>query len=367
MDSLGFRMSRSVLASFSVVAAAALAAAPGASADTTLGASDISAQPTIGCGQKPCTATQLQATSTSPTVVVPADGTIVSARFHHGAYSDPPGQIGVVPGASLVVLTGSGQTFTVASASLSETPSHSDGIDAFSLSSSGVTVHAGDRLGVSIAGRGDVPIFVAGQGGATAPYGDGQQAFTPVAGELMLQATFRPSAQPSPQQSPSPSPSPSGGPSQGPSDGLPADFGAIKPFFANEITAFHAQTVKVYRAPIIKPYHSKVNLADAIMRGFSAPVNCSLPCQLTAYASMRGISASLLGMMARKPRTVVVASSSGSLPAAGTAVLRVPLLPRVRAALRAHRRTVSVKLNVAVRDGRKVTVMRRMVTLIARH
>lgn len=368
-----------ILAAFT----AALALPGAATAATTIG-SDLTATPSAGCSDlsvtikavNDCTATQLD----GGTYAVPSSGVITRWSLRHGP------ELGVsIPTAQLRILTpaGDAQTFGARIVGGLASLSGAAATDTFTFTddygrANGVPVTAGERIAVYVDDAA-LPVFAADAGhvGMTlGSHGSGTRSYESAAGTLLLQAIIEPDADSDgygdetqdacptvagpgacPGATPTPTPTPT--PAPGPSN---PGGGTIPFFVAPTIEAFHAEEIAVYHAATIQRLPATVNLYDAVMRGFSQPIQCALACRITTAATMRGISASLYAMMSRT-RTLTVGRSSGAFPTAGRGRLRVKLTAKARRALRRYHRSVKITLRTKVTDGRKAVVRTQTITL----
>lgn len=386
-------LARTARALPTLAAAAALALAlPAAARAGTVVGSDLSGAPSASCVDagvgafNDCTLTQLDANA----YTIPAAGVITRWTLKHGP------ELGAdIPVAALRILTptGAADTYSARMPGGTSGLAGAGGTDTFTFSDDvnrpkGVPVSAGDRIGVYVNDAALATVAAGpGQAGAVVgSHGSGTRTYQPTAGALLLQAVVEPDADGDgygdesqdacPQVAgPAACPTPQPPSTEPPAGGQPATAGPGGPggpgapgggdipfFVAETIEAFHAEPVGIYRAATIRRLPARVNLYDAVLRGFSQPIRCSLACRITTAATMRGISASLYAMMSRS-RTVRVGSSSGAFPTAGSGRLRVKLTAKARRALRRYGRTVRVTLRTTVDDGREKVVRTQTITL----
>lgn len=319
-----------------------------ARADLVLG-SDLSGQPTQTCAAPyDCTLTQLDPDPHSATVVAPAGGYILDYAVNHAA-----NQGGDIPAVSLRILSG-GNPFTTTlqgGAGLGRTDilSRSSGIERFAFTDDygrprGIPIAQGQRIAVYTNSPG-LPLLADGKGAAEyAGNFNDAGAFTSRPGSLLAQATF--------------SLKPGGDPAATP----PHPIDTTRP--TGEIAFFRAQEIPLYHATQIKPYKSKVNLYDALVKLFSTPISCSLPCYLQANAS---INWALYGLSAAyaKAKPATVAATWGSLPGAGAAQLGFRLDPKARKRLARLHRTVKMTVTYTAWDGLERVRRTQTVTLAA--
>lgn len=327
-----------------LLAAATLAPAGAAGAATTIGSVD--GTPTAGCspGAYDCTYTMLDST-----LVSPIDGLITSYRVHHGAAGGSD-----IPSFGLRIFSGGGPTFTSRIATGSDSRlSSGDAIDTFTLDPP-VAIRAGERVGLYSSAP-SYAVLGAGSGAGEAPgnVGNGSGTFPPRDGlRLLLEVRVEADANGNGIGDDSEA-------GQAPSGGG----NTVTPYYARSIEEFHAETPAIYRAATIKRLPPRTSLYQAVLRGWSQPIRCSLACQITTAATMRGVSGSLLALFSR---SVTIAKASARFPSAGRGRIRVRLTRRAARALRRYGRTVRVDYRVIVSDGRKRVVRRQRLTLVAR-
>lgn len=129
----------------------------------------------------------------------------------------------------------------------------------------------------------------------------------------------------------------------------------IAPVTAQEVTPVTAQEIAPYVAATIKRMPARTNLYDAVKKAWSQPLRCEYACRVTAAATMRSISASLVGMMAYQAPSggagaVRVASGEAQLDGGVDGKVRLKFTKRARKALLMARRTVKVTVTTSVVD-----------------
>lgn len=349
----------------------ALALPASAPAATVVG-SDLSGTPSVSCvtgganAFNECTLTQLEAAG----YAAPLTGVITGWRIKHGA------ELGAtIPAAELRILSagGAARTFTARRADAQVSLlSESAGVDSFAFSDDfnrprGVPIAQGERIGVYV-NDASLPVAAAAAGQVGFVLGShagGALSYGPVAGSLLLQAVIEPDVDRDGYGDESQDGCLTGaGPAACPGAGDDGG-GGSRGGGAATIEEFHAESIAVYRAATIKRLPRRANLYDAVMRGFSQPIRCSLTCRITTAATMRGISASLYAMMTRSARSVEVAKGTGRFPSAGTGKLRVKLRAKARKALRRVRHDVKVTLRTTVKDARRTVTRTQTITLKA--
>ena len=133
----------------------------------------------------------------------------------------------------------------------------------------------------------------------------------------------------------------------------------IVPVTAQPVIPVVASDVHPYVAATVKRMPARVNLDAAVLKAWSQPIRCSYWCRVTTAATMRSISASLIGMnlfqAKRKPKDVRVGGAEVVLQPNVDGLAPVKLSARARKALLKNaKKPVKVTVTTTVVDQNAV-------------
>jgi hypothetical protein len=307
--------------------------------------SDLKGSPDTSCGASSgtgCTLAALGTSASSPTIVAPESGYVTSFSIKHGPWT------GTAPGVALYVLHPVGRDIAgeeqlcVAQAGAISPLSHPEGgVDAYYfLTSGGVPIEAGDRVGVFV----NSPTLALMDSTGTAPTGEfggdaGQgwnegkvadHPFKPVSAELSVRAIM--------EKRPATSSCPRSG---GGSRITTTTFG-FQPLLSQPrstlITAVNAASRQTVRAD----KRGRVVL--------SAIFSCGVgPCSWTALATATGARARAVVGARKKRRKVTIGSAMGQLTQGRVLTASFVLTRQARRALE-RRRKLTATVALAVRE-----------------